>query len=531
MPPLNTSHPSPVTFLLVGIPGLEHLHVWIGIPFCSMYLLATVGNVTILAVVRAERSLHEPMFLFLCMLSVTDLVLSTSTLPRMLCLFWFGARDIALDACLTQMFFIHSFTAMESGFFLAMAIDRYVAICHPLRHTTILTHARICIMGILVVIRGVVFFSPHPILLKQLPYCRSRIIAHTYCEFMAVVKLACKDVGATKSYSLSMASIIGSCDAILIAVSYAFILRSVFRLPSREASFKALGTCGSHDDAITTANIMLTCNRTNLQPTIFLLIGIPGLEAAHIWISIPFCLVYLLSVMGNIVLLLIIKTDHQLHEPMYLFLCMLSVVDLMLTSSTLPKILSLFWFNDREIYFEACLTQMYLVHSLSTMESGFILAMAFDRYIAICHPLRHSTVLTPAVIVGLGLVVVFRGAILLSPHPFLLRWLSYCRTNVISHTYCEFMALIKLVCTETKIRKAYSLIVAFLTGGLDFILIICSYALILLTVFNLPSKAARLKTLSTCVSHVFGHHIAPHVHIIIANIYLLIPPMMNPIIY
>ncbi|XP_004407629.1 PREDICTED: olfactory receptor 52D1-like [Odobenus rosmarus divergens] len=294
---------------------------------------------------------------------------------------------------------------------------------------------------------------------------------------------------------------------------------------------------------------MLNYNRTNLRPTTFLLLGIPGLEAVHVWISIPFCLVYIVSLMGNAALLFIVRTDHKLHEPMYLFLCMLSVADLMLTSSTIPKILSLFWFSYREIYFEACLAQMYLIHSLSTMESGFILAMAFDRYIAICHPLRHSTILTPAVIVGSGLGIVFRGAILLSPHPFLLRWLSYCRTNVIPHTYCEFMALIKLVCTETKIRRAYSLIVAFLTGGLDFILIICSYVLILLTVFNLPSKAACLKTLNTCVSHVwvilvfytpaffsflthrFGHHIAPHIHIFIANIYLFIPPMMNPIIY
>ncbi|XP_062952026.1 olfactory receptor 52M1-like [Cynocephalus volans] len=246
MPPLNTSRPSPVTFLLMGIPGLEHLHIWIGIPFCSMYMVAVVGNVTILAVVRAERSLHEPMFLFLCMLSLTDLVLSTSTMPRMLCLFWLGAHDIAIDACLAQMFFIHSFTTMESGFFLAMAIDRYVAICDPLHHATFLTHTRITIIGIIVVVRGIAFFSPHPILLKQLPYCRTRIIAHTYCEFMAVVKLACVDTGSTKRYSLSMASIIGSCDAVLIAVSYAFILRSVFHLPSREASFKALGTCGSH---------------------------------------------------------------------------------------------------------------------------------------------------------------------------------------------------------------------------------------------------------------------------------------------
>ncbi|XP_008828789.1 olfactory receptor 52M1-like [Nannospalax galili] len=246
MGPTNKSHVSPSTFMLMGIPGLEHMHVWIGIPFCSMYVVAVVGNVTILAVVRAERSLHEPMFLFLCMLSVTDLVLSTSTLPRMLCLFWLGAHDISFEACLVQMFFIHSFTAMESGFFLAMAIDRYVAICDPLRHATILTHSRIAKMGAAVVLRGVAFFSPHPILLEQLPYCKTHIIAHTYCEFMAVVKLACVDTGATKRYSLSVASVIGSCDGFFIALSYVLILRAVFHLPSREASLKALGTCGSH---------------------------------------------------------------------------------------------------------------------------------------------------------------------------------------------------------------------------------------------------------------------------------------------
>ncbi|XP_071074467.1 olfactory receptor 52K1-like [Dasypus novemcinctus] len=178
------------------------------------------------------------MFLFLCMLSVTDLVLSTSTLPRMLCLFCLGAHDIAFDACLAQMFFIHSFTIMESGFFLTMAIDHYVAICHPLHHTTILTHTRIVILGIIVVVRGVGFYSPHPILLKQLSYCRTRVIAHTYCEFMAVVKLACTDTRATKHYSLCVSSIIGSCDAISTAISYAFILRSVFQLPSEKLALR-----------------------------------------------------------------------------------------------------------------------------------------------------------------------------------------------------------------------------------------------------------------------------------------------------
>ncbi|XP_020823471.1 olfactory receptor 52K2-like [Phascolarctos cinereus] len=290
-------------------------------------------------------------------------------------------------------------------------------------------------------------------------------------------------------------------------------------------------------------------NRTNLHSSTFILIGIPGLENAHIWISIPFCLVYILALLGNFALLFIIKTDPSLHEPMYLFLCMLAVADLIVCTTAIPKLLSLFWFKDREIRFEACLTQVFLIHSCSTMESGFFLAMAFDRYVAICKPLRHSAILTHTVIGSLGLAIVFRGAVLLSPHPFLLRWLPYYKTNIISHTYCEFMALIKLACAETRIRRAYSLIVAFLTGGLDFILIIYSYILILHAVFQLPSKDACLKTLGICGSHVcvilvsytpaffsflthrFGHHVAPHVHIFVANIYLLILPMVNPVIY
>lgn len=106
------------------------------------------------------------------------------------------------------------------------------------------------------------------------------------------------------------------------------------------------------------------------------------------------------------------------------------------------------------------------------------------------------------VIKNLGLTIVFHGALLFSPQPFMLRWLSYCRTNIIPHTYCEFMALIKLACAETRIYRIYSLTAAFLTGVLDFILILCSYIVILYTVFHLPSKTARLKTLGTCGSHV-----------------------------
>ncbi|XP_060119830.1 olfactory receptor 52P1-like [Heteronotia binoei] len=294
---------------------------------------------------------------------------------------------------------------------------------------------------------------------------------------------------------------------------------------------------------------MSAANWTFLHPSTFVLVGIPGLEAFHVWISIPFCSIYIFSLLGNCLLLGVVKTEPSLHEPMYLFLAMLAVADLVVSTTTLPKILSIFWFRQRVIRADACLAQVFLIHSVSTMESGFFAAMAFDRYVAICNPLRHSSILTNAVIAKIGLVVVIRGAVLLCPHPFLLRGLPYCKGNIISHTYCEFMALVKLTCADTQATKTYSLTVAFLTGGLDFILIVLSYILILRTVFRLPSKKARIKSLGTCGSHVcvilvsytpaffsflthrFGHSIGLSLHIIVANIYVLVPPMMNPIIY
>ncbi|XP_024076002.2 olfactory receptor 52K2-like [Terrapene carolina triunguis] len=293
---------------------------------------------------------------------------------------------------------------------------------------------------------------------------------------------------------------------------------------------------------------MEASNWTMTHPSNFILLGIPGLEAEHVWISIPFCSIYILSLLGNGLLLAVIKTEPSLHEPMYLFLCMLALADLVISTTTLPKTLCIFWFRDRAIHTNACLAQIFLIHSLTTMESGFMLAMAFDRYVAVCNPLRHSAILTNRVVAKIGLGVVMRGAVLLGPHPFLLKQLPYCRTHVISHTYCEFMALVKLACADTTVMSAYSLAVSFLAGGLDFILIVLSYILILRAVFSLPSKDARHKSLSTCGSHIcvmlvfytpalfsflshrFGH-VAPHIHILIANMYVLFPPMMNPIIY
>ncbi|KAM7179232.1 olfactory receptor 52K2-like [Macrochelys suwanniensis] len=285
------------------------------------------------------------------------------------------------------------------------------------------------------------------------------------------------------------------------------------------------------------------------NPSTFILVGIPGLEVAHVWISIPFCTMYAIAILGNVTILFIVKVEQSLHVPMYYFLCMLSITDLVLSTSILPKTLSIFWFNSRDINFSACLTQMYFIHSFLVIESGIFVAMALDRYVAICDPLRHSTILTNPVVAKIGLALVLRGGMLILPYPFLARWRPYCRTNIILHTHCEHMAVVKLACADTRISSYYGLFVLFCVKGLDVFFITVSYIQILRAIFSLPTKEARLKTFGTCGSHLcailafyiphlfsslmhrYDHNVALHFHVLTANVYLLVSPMLNPIIY
>ena len=116
----------------------------------------------------------------------------------------------------------------------------------------------------------------------------------------------------------------------------------------------------------------------------------PGLEAAQVWISIPFCLLYLLALMGNVLLLILVKAEHNPHEPQFYFLAVLALTDLGLSLSTMPSVLAIFWFNVHYISLDACLTQMFFIHTLSSVESGVLVAMAFGRLVAVCAPLNYT---------------------------------------------------------------------------------------------------------------------------------------------
>ncbi|XP_030055569.1 putative olfactory receptor 52P1 [Microcaecilia unicolor] len=294
---------------------------------------------------------------------------------------------------------------------------------------------------------------------------------------------------------------------------------------------------------------MFFLNGTVIVPPKFILLGIPGLQEVYFWIAVPLCSLYLATLLGNGLVLFLIITVKTFYRPMYILLAMLLVTDLVSSTSTVPKLLSILWFNINEITVEACLIQMFFLYSFSAMRSAVLVAMAFDRYIAICNPLRYTSIFSNKVLAEIGLIIVARGIVLVLPIPFLVQRLTFCKTNMISHSYCDHMAVAKLACADIRINKLYGLAVGFFVTVFDLVCITLSYFLIFRAVLRLHSKEAYLKAFNTCAAHIcvilivytlflfsvltqrFGQNVPLHVHILLANFYLLVAPMLNPIVY
>ncbi|KFO36041.1 Olfactory receptor 51G2 [Fukomys damarensis] len=258
---------------------------------------------------------------------------------------------------------------------------------------------------------------------------------------------------------------------------------------------------------------------------------------------------FLITLVGNRTIMTVIWREQTLHAPMYLFLAMLASSDLGLSLSTFPTMLCIFWLDARELPFPACFTQMFFIHTFQDFESAIILAMAFDRYVAISHPLHYSSILNHSVIAKISLTILLRTLTIQVPLPVLLKRLCFCRSNVLSHSYCLHPDIIKLSCSDTKINSMFGLFVLLSTMGFDFLLILLSYVLILKTVLSIASHGGGLKALNTCISHLcavflfftpmiclsmlhrFGPKLPSQVYVTLANVHFLIPPVMNPIVY
>ncbi|XP_006885768.1 PREDICTED: olfactory receptor 52I2-like [Elephantulus edwardii] len=291
-------------------------------------------------------------------------------------------------------------------------------------------------------------------------------------------------------------------------------------------------------------------NLTTESPAAFFLVGVPGLKSSHLWLAISLSVMYTVALLGNSLIMIVIWVDSTLQEPMYWFLCVLAAVDIAMASSVVPKMVNIFCLGDGSISFNSCFTQMYFVHAATAVETGLLLAMAFDRYIAICKPLHYKRILTRQVMLGMNMAITIRAIIFMTPLSWMVSHLPFCGSNVILHSYCEHIAVAQLTCADPMPSSLYSLIGSSIIVGSDVVFIAASYNLILRAVFGLSSKNAQLKALSTCGSHLgvmaltylpgmasiyvawLGKDLVPlHTQVLLADLYLVIPPTLNPIIY
>uniref|UniRef100_A0A452R4E7 G-protein coupled receptors family 1 profile domain-containing protein n=1 Tax=Ursus americanus TaxID=9643 RepID=A0A452R4E7_URSAM len=232
-------------FILMGFPGIHAWQHWLSLPLALLYLLALIANILILVIIKQEAHCTS-----LCTISwdpgCVRHGLATTIMPKILAILWFSAKDISLPECFAQMYVIHCFVAMESGIFVCMAIDRYVAICRPLHYPSVVTESFVVKATMLMALRNSLATIPVPVLAAQRHYCSQNQIEHCLCSNLGVTRLSCDDRTINSIYQVLLAWTLMGSDLGLIFLSYSLILHSVLKLNSAEAASKALSTCTSH---------------------------------------------------------------------------------------------------------------------------------------------------------------------------------------------------------------------------------------------------------------------------------------------
>ncbi|ELW48376.1 olfactory receptor 2AK2 [Tupaia chinensis] len=258
-------------------------------------------------------------------------------------------------------------------------------------------------------------------------------------------------------------------------------------------------------------------------------------------------ILFLVALMGNIILVHLIRVDTRLHTPMYFLLCQLSAIDMMYISTTVPKMETNFLSNSKAISFLGCEVQTFVFLTLGATEALLLGFMSYDRYVAICHPLRYPVLMTKKTCWLMVMCAWSSGSVNALVHTLYVFQLPFCRSRLIKHFFCEVPSLMPLVCQDTSQYEYTVLLSGLIILLLPFMAILASYARVLTVVFQMSSGVGQMKAVSTCSSHLVvaslfytttlstytrPHYLhSPDQDNILAVFYTIVTPLLNPFIY
>ncbi|XP_047685302.1 olfactory receptor 13F1-like [Prionailurus viverrinus] len=281
--------------------------------------------------------------------------------------------------------------------------------------------------------------------------------------------------------------------------------------------------------------------------TVFFLLGFSHYPKVEVIVFVLCLLMYLITLLGNIILISITILDSHLHKPMYFFLSNLSFLDIWYTSSAFTPMLTNFVTGENTISFIGCVAQMYFSLAMGATECVLLSLMAYDRYVAICNPLRYPIIMNKKVCLQIAAGSWLTGYLTTLVETVFVMQLSLCGHNTINHFACEILAVLKLVCVDTSMVELLMLVITTLILPMPVLLICISYAFILSNILRISSVGGRSKAFSTCAAHLtvvvlfFGTALSMYLKPLavdsqeidkfIALVYGGLTPMLNPIIY
>lgn len=290
---------------------------------------------------------------------------------------------------------------------------------------------------------------------------------------------------------------------------------------------------------------MELANQTRIQE--FILLGFPTIIELQILLFVIFLVIYTLTLLENIVIISLIRTNSNLQKPMYYFLSHLSFLETWYISVTVPKLLVNFLSENKSISFEGCMAQLYFFIALVCTECVLLAAMAYDRYVAICDPLRYPVIMTAQLCLQLAVGSWLAGFLISMLKVFFISRLTFCGPNAINHFFCDISPLLNLSCTDRTVAEMVDFVFALIILLIPLSVTIVSYVCIINTILRIPTAQGKRKAFSTCASHLtvvvifysatlFMYARPRRIHSfnlnkLVSVVYTIVTPMLNPFIY
>ncbi|XP_006038554.1 olfactory receptor 6B1-like [Alligator sinensis] len=286
-------------------------------------------------------------------------------------------------------------------------------------------------------------------------------------------------------------------------------------------------------------------NRTGISE--FILLGFPSGLELQAFLFLVFLVTYVLTIAENIVIIFVVKQNRHLHKPMYYFLGNLSFLEIWYISVTLPKLLVSFWSQNKSLSFSSCMAQLYFFISLMCTECVLLAVMAYDRYLAVCHPLRYPAIMTNRLCFQLSAFSWAGGFSISLVKVYFISRLKFCGPGIINHFFCDISPVLNLSCTDMSLAETVDFALALVILLIPLFVTVFSYLCIIAAILRIPTAQGRQKAFSTCTSHltvviiffsatIFMYARPRRIHPfnlnkVVSIFYAVVTPALNPLIY